>query len=77
MTPKVVSGSRVDLAPIHDTTTLKRGDIVLARVKGNVYLHLISALDARRVQISNNQGRVNGWTSRDKVYGIATAITPP
>ena len=38
MTPKVVSGSRVDLAPIHDTTTLKRGDIVLA--PGGLHLML-------------------------------------
>ena len=47
-----------------------------SRVAGTTYLHLVSAVDAGtgRVQISNNRGRVNGWTSRDKVYGICTAV---
>jgi signal peptidase I len=45
------------------------GMIVLAKVQGKVYLHLVSAVDGDRVQISNNHGHVNGWTSRDKIYG--------
>lgn len=51
-------------------------DIVLARVAGTVYLHLVSAVDANagRVQISNKRGRVNGWTSYAKVFGICTAV---
>jgi hypothetical protein len=36
----------------------------------------VSAVDhsRRRVQISNNRGRVNGWTGTDRVYGICTAV---
>jgi hypothetical protein len=52
------------------------GDIVLARVAGSIYRHLVSAVDAGtgRVQISNNRGRVNGWTNHAKIYGICTAV---
>jgi hypothetical protein len=75
MRPKVESGARVRLAPVADVTKeLKKGDIVLARVRGTVYLHLISALERERVQIANNRGHVNGWTSRELVYGRAIAV---
>jgi hypothetical protein len=74
MHPKVRSGAEVDLAPISDPASLKVGDIVLVRVAGNDYLHLISAADAKRVQISNNRGRINGWVPRDKVFGLAVAV---
>jgi hypothetical protein len=75
MVPLIRSRQRVTVAPA-DPARLEVGDIVLARVAGTTYLHLVSAVDAgtRRVQISNNRGRVNGWTSRDKVYGICTAV---
>lgn len=69
MTPLVMDGSTVTVAPIGERE-VKRGDIVLARVGGQLYLHLVSATDKNRVQISNNHGRVNGWTPRSKVYGV-------
>ncbi|MFH9727813.1 hypothetical protein ACH4M4_33325 [Streptomyces sp. NPDC017254] len=28
----------------------------------------------KRVQISDNRGRVNGWTSHDRVFGICVAV---
>ncbi|WP_329274292.1 hypothetical protein [Streptomyces sp. NBC_00691] len=28
----------------------------------------------KRVQISNNRGHINGWTSRDRVFGICVAV---
>ncbi len=63
MAPLIHSRGLVRVAPA-DPALLEAGDIVLARVSGSVYLHLVSAVDAarRRVQISNNRGRVNGWT---------------
>jgi hypothetical protein len=50
--------------------------IVLARAAGTVYLQLVSSLDParKRVQISNNRGRINGWISHDRVFGICTAV---
>ncbi|GJF31046.1 hypothetical protein KNE206_37460 [Kitasatospora sp. NE20-6] len=75
MVPLIRSRQRVVVAPV-DPSTLQVGDIVLARVSGTVYLHLVSAVDRarRRVQISNNRGRVNGWTGHDRVFGICLAV---
>lgn len=75
MVPLVRSKQLVTVAPV-DPAKLKVGDIVLTRVAGTTYLHLVSAVDRAngRVQISNNRGRVNGWTSRSRVYGICTAV---
>ncbi|MEE6261165.1 hypothetical protein [Plantactinospora sonchi] len=75
MVPLIHSRQRVTVAPV-DPARVEVGDIVLAKVAGTVYLHLVSAVDATtgRVQISNNRGRVNGWTSRARVYGICVAV---
>lgn len=75
MVPLVRSRQLVTVAPV-DPARVEVGDIVLAKVAGTVYLHLVSALDRSksRVQISNNRGRVNGWTGYDRVYGICTAV---
>lgn len=69
MTPKIRSGETVTVAPIADHD-VARGDIVIARVGGRLYLHLVTATEKDRVQISNNHGHVNGWTSRANVFGI-------
>jgi hypothetical protein len=75
MVPLIRSRQLVTVGPV-DPTTVEVGDIVLARVAGTTYLHLVSAVDAgsARVQISNNRGRVNGWTSHSRVFGICTAV---
>src|SRR5947209_14155684 len=75
MVPLIRSRQLVTVAPV-DPTQVEVGDIVLARVAGTVYLHLVSAVDSStgRVQISNNRGRVNGWTNHARVYGICTAV---
>ncbi|WP_233289058.1 hypothetical protein [Kitasatospora sp. MBT63] len=75
MVPLVRSRQLVAVAPV-DPAKVEVGDIVLARVGGTVYLHLVSAVDRarQRVQISNNRGRVNGWTGHDRVFGICTAV---
>lgn len=69
MSPLIKSGQEVRLEPLRNAP-IEKGDIVLARVHGQVYLHLVSAVQGDRVQISNNKGRVNGWASQ--VYGRAT-----
>ncbi|KAB2350797.1 S24/S26 family peptidase [Actinomadura rudentiformis] len=75
MVPLIRSRDLVTVAPV-DPAKLEVGDIVLAKVAGTVYLHLVSALDPARgrVQISNNRGRVNGWTHHDRVYGICLSV---
>jgi hypothetical protein len=75
MVPLIRSRQRVTVAPV-DPIRVEVGDIVLVRVAGTTYLHLVSAVDAQagRVQISNNRGRINGWTSYARVYGICIAV---
>lgn len=75
MVPLIRSRQLVTVAPV-DPTKVQVGDIVLARVAGTTYLHLVSAVDTGRgrVQISNNRGRVNGWTDHARLYGICMAV---
>ena len=75
MVPLIRSRQLVTVVPC-DAAKVEVGDIVLARVTGAVYLHLVSAVEPAkgRVQISNNRGRVNGWTSYARVFGICTSV---
>lgn len=74
MTPRIVSGASVTLTPVTDPEILKKGDAVLVKVGGSIYVHLISALQKDTVQISNNSGHVNGWTNKKNVYGKVIAV---
>ena len=75
MTPLIRSRDQVVVAPVVPAA-VEVGDIVLVRVAGSVYLHLVSAVDhpRARVQISNNRGRVNGWASHDRLYGLCVEV---
>lgn len=76
MRPRIASGQLVTVEPITSFFMLSCGDIVLCRVAGHQYLHLVDQLDPvdRRVQIVNARGHVNGWTTVDKVYGRVTKV---
>jgi hypothetical protein len=76
MRGKVNDGDIVTLAPC-DPQKLAPGDIVLVRVRGNIFLHLIKAAQGSRFLIGNNRGRVNGWVGANSIYGIATEIEAP
>jgi hypothetical protein len=71
MEPVIMDRQQVTITALHDDDVLAVGDVVLARVRGNIYLHKITAIDGNRIQISNNHGNVNGWTHRDRIAGIA------
>jgi len=73
MTGKVNSGDLCTVAPV-DPSILKSGDIVLCKVNGNQYLHLVTAVQGKRYQISNNHGHVNGWVGPNAIYGICTKV---
>ncbi len=60
MTPLIKSKQLVTIAPI--STEIKKGDIVLCKVKGRIYLHLVTAIKNSSYRISNNHNHVNGWT---------------
>jgi hypothetical protein len=62
----------VEVAPILGDPSV--GDVVLCKVRGQQFLHLVSATDGRLFRISNNHGHVNGWTSRDQIFGRVISV---
>jgi hypothetical protein len=52
------------------------GDIVLCRVRGSEYPHLVKAVRDQQFQIGNNRGGVNGWVGRSAIFGKLVAISP-
>ena len=78
MRGKVESGQLVTLDPVA-VCDLKIGDIVLCRVKGNVYLHLVKAKQEGRVQIGNNRcGKPRSWLgAQHDVMHMITTHPPP
>lgn len=71
MTGRINHRDLVEVAPLTAHTVLSLGDVVLCRVNGRDYLHLIKQIDHQgRVLIGNNRGGTNGWTSRDKIFGL-------
>lgn len=75
MKGKVNDGDLVTLEPC-DPVKLQVGDIVLVRVRGTDYLHLIKAVNNGRFLIGNNRGGTNGWVGHHCIYGLATKIEP-
>jgi|SRR5690606_30696600 len=73
MTPLIKHRQPVDLMPVNPEL-LEKGDIVLVKVRGKIYLHKVIGLRKDQVQIGNNHGGVNGWTPLDNVYGIVVAV---
>lgn len=73
MTGKIESGQLCTVAPV-DVELLEVGDIVLCKVNGSEYLHLIKAIQGARFQIGNNRGRINGWISANSIFGKLIAI---
>lgn len=78
MKPKINSGELCTVVPVGegglDPATLQKGDIVLCKVGGSEYLHLISAIQGPRFQISNNHGHVNGWVTAGNVFGKCISV---
>lgn len=74
MTGRVNDGDLVEVAPL--AADPAKGDVVLCKVRGAQYLHLVSAVKGDQVQISNNHGHVNGWTGRSNVFGLLTRVNP-
>jgi hypothetical protein len=69
MTGKIESGQLCTVEPIDDSAALRVGDIVLCKVNGCQYIHLIKAIQGPRFQIGNNRGRINGWITANSIYG--------
>ncbi len=73
MKGKIDDGDLVTVTPVA-TDVLQVGDIVLCKVSGRHYLHLIKAVRDGQFMIGNNKGGTNGWTSPNCIYGICTKV---
>lgn len=65
----VEDGQIVRLVPIPPDGEIAKGDIVLCRVRGHEYLHLVHAVGPRGYLIGNARGHLNGWAPRSRVFG--------
>jgi len=77
MSNKIMSGQLCVVMPVSKLSQLNIGDIVLCKVHGKIYFHLITAIQENRFQISNNHGHINGWTSLSNIYGKYKSTTSP
>ena len=75
MKGKIESGQLCTVAPITNIDTLAIDDIVLCRVRGTQYLHLVKALREGQFQIGNNRGGINGWIGPKAIFGILTDVS--
>ena len=73
MSGKVESGQLCTVAPV-DPADLAVGDIVLCKMRGREYLHIIKAIQGARYQIGNNRGHVNGWVSAGAIFGRCVRV---
>ena len=73
MAGKIESGDLCTVAPA-TREELEVGDIVLCKVGGFQYLHLIKAKQGERFLIGNNRGRTNGWIGLNGIYGRCIRI---
>jgi hypothetical protein len=68
MMGRIESGQLCTVEPV-DPSTLEVGDIVLCRIHGSEYLHIVKAIGDGRFQIGNNRGRINGWVGPNCIFG--------
>lgn len=74
MRGKIESGQLCTVEPLAEAGALQAGDIVLCKVNGREYLHLIKAIQGPRFQIGNNRGRINGWVRTNQIFGKCVKI---
>lgn len=74
MSGKIDRGQLVTVDPLKSGEVIGIGQIVLCKVNGAQYLHLVKAVSGDRYQIGNNRGRINGWASRRNIFGIVTRL---
>lgn len=73
MIGRIESRQLCTVVPI-DAAMLEVGDIVLCKVAGNEYLHIVKAVQDGRYQIGNNRGFINGWIGAEYIYGKCVKV---
>lgn len=71
MAGRIESGQLVTVVPAA-VGDVKANDVVLCRVNGRDYLHLVKAVGGGQAQIGNMRGRINGWTKH--VFGKVVRV---
>jgi hypothetical protein len=69
MRGRIESGQLCTVVPLAPDDAIAVGDIVLCRVRGADYLHLVRAIRGRQFQIGNNRGGINGWVGARQLFG--------
>jgi hypothetical protein len=75
MSGKIESGQLCKVSPYSEDESPQVGDIVLCKVRGNFYLHIVKAIQGETYQIGNNRGRINGWTGRKNIFGKCVEVS--
>lgn len=73
MQGKIESGQLCTVVPVK-VDQVKTNDIVLCKVNGRQYLHLVRAINSNKFLICNNKGHDNGWAHANCVYGVVVRI---
>lgn len=73
MSGKIESGQLCSVDPV-GIGELRIGDVVLCKVRGREYLHLVKAIQGARVLIGNNRGGINGWVGDSGIFGRLSRV---
>ena len=73
MRGRIESGQLVTIAPA-TIADVQPDDIVFVAWKGNSLLHLAKEVEADRVLIGNNLGKINGWVAASAILGKVIAV---
>ena len=80
MVGRVNDGNLVTVEPLGERE-LRAGNILLVRLHGREYLHLVNPIQGGRSLIGNTRGGINGWVGRqhseESRAGVATKVTSP
>ena len=69
MTGRIESGQLCTVIPV-DLKVLEVGNIVLSKVAGNEYPHIVKAIWNGQYQIGNNRGFINGWIGPERIRQV-------
>lgn len=73
MTGRIEFGDGIVIAPC-DGMEIQIGDIVFARVRRRYLVHLVKDICAAEFLIADSRGHVDGWTPRERIYGVVVEV---
>jgi hypothetical protein len=76
MSGRIEPGQLVTVAPVKDPREIGVGSIVLCKIHGREFLHLVKAIRHQQWQIGNNKGHINGWVGVNGIFGRCISVEP-